>query len=422
MAPNPITGTTGNDNLSGTIADDIITGLAGDDTIQALGGNDTLFGGAGNDSLAGGQGDDWQYGGAGNDFIEAGNDASFFRSELNHSYGGAGNDTISVAFNARGEADGGDGIDTIMLEWGTAYTPGGPTTVVLNGLDSAAIINNVNGPFLLTLSNFERLDVHTGNYNDFISAGDLDDTISVAYGSDTVFGYGGNDHITYIPNAAKQIDGGEGTDTVTVQAYDSGTTSVLTVSGTTATDNFGSIITNVEKWVYSGGNEVDVVALGSGADRFTGGGGDDMAWGGGGNDHLTGGKGNDMLSGGAGNDVLTQHGGSDTLFGGAGADQFVFHGTADLAAHLGDFATGVDKIEISAALLGGLLNAGPLDPSQFSVGAAVGNAAQFIVRPDFPSHEEQLVFDANGAADGGETLIALLDNFATIRAGDILIV
>jgi len=68
-----------------------------------------------------------------------------------------------------------------------------------------------------------------------------------------------------------------------------------------------------------------------------------------GDDHLFGGKGNDRLIGGAGDDILT---------GGAGNDTFVFASAMEGFDTITDFRSGADRIEVSAAGLGGGLIAG----------------------------------------------------------------
>lgn len=65
-----------------------------------------------------------------------------------------------------------------------------------------------------------------------------------------------------------------------------------------------------------------------------------------------GGDGDDKLYGGDGNDTLVGGEGADFLFGGAGADLFVFvpSNTSERDV-IGDFQTGLDKIDLSAFTL-----------------------------------------------------------------------
>nr|MCU0525938.1 hypothetical protein [Elainella sp. Prado103] len=100
------------------------------------------------------------------------------------------------------------------------------------------------------------------------------------------------------------VDGGTGTDTLSLEYVDRPTGVSLNVSSNytiTGTDLTGS---NVERIEFSGSNSADSVT----------GGGD-------GDDTLGGRDGDDTLEGGAGNDVLFGDNGGDTLNGGDGNDQ-----------------------------------------------------------------------------------------------------
>jgi D-alanyl-D-alanine carboxypeptidase len=96
---------------------------------------------------------------------------------------------------------------------------------------------------------------------------------------------------------------------------------------------------------------------GAGNDRLVGGSGHDRLIGRNGNDRLEGGQGHDQLNGGSGNDILSGDAGRDVLLGGAGADTFVFLAPGDSPAgrhadRIGDFVSGVDKIDLSAIGIG----------------------------------------------------------------------
>ena len=90
---------------------------------------------------------------------------------------------------------------------------------------------------------------------------------------------------------------------------------------------------------------------GSGNDTVIGGIEDNALAGNDGDDNLDGRAGDDHLIGGAGADILTGGAGQDSLLGGDGADHFIFALTTDSAAGaadvIGDFATGLDVIDLS---------------------------------------------------------------------------
>lgn len=77
-----------------------------------------------------------------------------------------------------------------------------------------------------------------------------------------------------------------------------------------------------------------------------------------GEDRLSGLKGNDILRGGANEDMLNGGEGNDLLVGGDGADRFVFRAMG--ADHIKDFALGIDTLEISKTLTGGITDTGQI--------------------------------------------------------------
>ena len=109
------------------------------------------------------------------------------------------------------------------------------------------------------------------------------------------------------------------------------------------------------------------IAYGTTIENAIGGSARDLLWG---NDAAN------VLKGMGGNDVLRGFGGNDTLWGGAGSDTFVFdnNGSKDTIA---DFATGLDKIDLSNIL-----------------GATSGN-----VTFDIASHTLKIDVDHNGTTD-----------------------
>jgi Ca2+-binding RTX toxin-like protein len=62
---------------------------------------------------------------------------------------------------------------------------------------------------------------------------------------------------------------------------------------------------------------------------------------------ITGNEGSNLLLGGLGNDIITGGAGNDLLWGQGGADRFVISANTGVDT-IGDFAVGVDKIDLSA--------------------------------------------------------------------------
>jgi hypothetical protein len=102
-------GGNGNDRLYGQNGNDQLYGDAHNDILQGGDGNDRLFGDAGDDYLAGGDGDDYLDGGAGNDYLDGGGGLA------DALYGGDGDDTLIIRNGATVFADGGAGLDTLLL-------------------------------------------------------------------------------------------------------------------------------------------------------------------------------------------------------------------------------------------------------------------------------------------------------------------
>jgi Ca2+-binding RTX toxin-like protein len=149
--------------------------------------------------------------------------------------------------------------------------------------------------------------------------------------------------------AAVDIDGGDGTDTVTYSGTKLADTIALAPSGggvaTSDISGGGSpqVTTEVESLTVLGHGGADSITAGNGLAGFTnltinGGGGDDTISGGDGNDVVIAGPGNDVVSGGRGNDTVTLGGGKDTFVwnpgdgsdvvdGGSGQDTLLFNGS-----------------------------------------------------------------------------------------------
>jgi Ca2+-binding RTX toxin-like protein len=258
-------GGSGNDTFLAGPSPVVFDGAAGNDTMTGSGGNDILIGGPGSDSIDGG---------AGNDFIPA-EDAS--------------GDTI----------DGGDGIDTAIVDAGTTNDDE---------------VSNVENSFDDEIES-----------NPAVIAGG---TATEAGGVISVTGTGGADQII-VQRATDQNsffvteirdDGAGGSDTFVTQFPAAGITGVS----------------------LNGGGGGDILGLlDSGANveaTLTGGAGGDILFGGDGDDVLEGGDGDDFLFGRVGNDTLDGGFGADWISGGTGTD------TADYSDRTGDVLAGIGQI------------------------------------------------------------------------------
>jgi hypothetical protein len=175
-------GTPGNDTLTGTPFDDHLFGLAGNDTLRGLGGNDTLDGGSGNDLLEGGDGNDELTGRAGNDTLRGGkgNDCLI---------GGSGNDSLS-GDGGNDHLLGGAGRDRMFGGTGNDTMDGGAGNDSLSG----------------------------GDGNDRLLGRDGNDTLVGGAGADTFEGGAGNDLMVVGSALVASVNGGEGVDTVNLDA------------------------------------------------------------------------------------------------------------------------------------------------------------------------------------------------------------
>ena len=413
-----------------------VYGLDGNDWLVGTGGNDILYGGNGNDTAWGYYGSDTVFGGAGNDVLHAseyntndtghlyggtGDDQLFAEDINDFTYGGSGNDTVTIYFDLGGAAYGGSGTDLLVMNYigsGLGTNPGADVSVILNGPNAGA----TSGSESMVLSGFEALDITTYSGNDTVQGGALADTIEVYTGANTVRAMGGDDHVIYLSGALNNLDGGTGTDILRViQSFPAVGPLNFTVSGTTATDGYGSIITNFEQYQVFGSSDNDLITLGNGRDQGGGEDGDDTIYGMGGHDKLHGGTGDDLLFGGNGNDVLAGGPGHDILSGGAGADNFQFAYASTTGDRIADFAPGVDHINMGRGVVDFVLSAGPVDAVHFHLDAATGTLGQFIYRASADAGVTELVWDFNGTDAGGERLVATFEGAPLLTASDLSI-
>ena len=341
-----------------TETDDDIDGTPNADIIDSLGGNDRIDGGDGDDDLDGGSGSD----------------------VLN---GEGGDDTLRVSGGGNNNANGGAGLDSLVLDWASA------TNAVID--NSAASPDEANGGYTggfynytdgaaVQYSGIERFVIATGSGNDTLTTGTGNDIVST----------GGGDDFVNLGSGLDQADGGAGTDGLSVDM--SAVTEAVTWSlqtnvymgpeGTSFTnfEYFSSVRTGSGDDIIVTGALLrgETIQTGAGDDKvFVSGGGDSVAMGtgtdtlavdygnataavvdngppgtadanggfsggwynysdgssvgysgvehfiiitGSGNDSITTATGNDIVSTGAGDDVVNVSTGTDQADGGAGTD------------------------------------------------------------------------------------------------------
>ena len=167
-------------------------------------------------------------------------------------------------------------------------------------------------------------------------------------------------------------------------------------------------------------NNADSVKAFGGNDTVNGNGGNDRIWGGAGRDQLNGGLGNDKLYGEAGNDKLSGGVGLDTLVGGGGNDQFIFtiSGPTNKKT-ITDFTSGADKLVFDNGVFGGAGPDGPLSADAFALGVKAGDTTDRFI---YDQATGSLWYDRDGKGGNGQTLIADLQDGATLTASDFLII
>jgi Ca2+-binding RTX toxin-like protein len=388
--PTPIVGTEGNDSLVGTSGNDTISGLGGHDTINGLAGDDSLLGGDGDDTLDGGTGTDTLIGGTGNDLLY---------------------------LTSGGSVDGGSGIDTEILTFGTAGFTAGPGIEILIVRDYPVFPGGATEGLDAVGNELDNRIEDQGPGNLYMTGGPGNDTLI------------GGDGINYFPFSTTAfghdvVDGGGGIDYIDAQVA-----AVIDFRSSTATARDGSTsasitFTNVERGAGSGSDDL-LIANDSGI------------WLGGysGNDTLVGGAGNDTLLGdigigepfpGIGNDSLSGGAGNDELLGGEGDDTFIFSAApgAANADQVFDFASGSDKIALDAAVhanIGGSDNFGAGD-ARFFAGAGANSGQDASDRVIYNTSTGQLWYDADGSGSGAAQLIATLQGAPALAATDISVI
>jgi Ca2+-binding RTX toxin-like protein len=329
------------------------------------GGRDTITGGAGNDIIAtGGENDSINGGSGGNDSITAGD----------------GNDTINMAgaLTYQDSIDGGVGTDVLRVSAAVAdvdftnvklvetLTVDGNVSATLGTIAQAAGIVTVNAFTTASAINAStytsaiRMNASATNVTETMTGGSGDDTFNFATsgtltGADVIAGGTGNDTILVgnaaagAVTAAVDFDNATAIEKITLgsasgNAASTAETIGLTIDALTLTTAQTVII---DASVITDSN--DAVTITNSASTTTT---KFNILGGAGNDVLAGSNAADTIEGGSGNDSITGNTGADVLTGGAGSDAFIYALTASTQAatdRITDFASGTDKIQITAA-------------------------------------------------------------------------
>ena len=342
--------------------DDKIAGSNGDNKINGGKGNDSISGGGGNDELIGGEGHDVIDGGSGDDMISGGTG----RNTLS---GGTGNDTIELTFDATGLAgdldliNGGADVDTLTFarteSFGVtvvlgheqlANQPGTVRSVLFTGEDIQEVFASyleANISLIENVTGTRQRDFIQGNNGDNTILGmDGNDTLVPGGGRDLVDGGAGDDFIeSFGDGVLDEIFGGEGIDTVSFRDYSTSEVRSLAVGlgevGEAGLAYRRYAEANGEIWVLEDElHDIENIIGDAGDDTLVGNSGDNMIDGSDGNDEIVGGSGNDTLIGGNGRDNLEGNDGQDTF-------RFDVGEIGDLADHIVDFETGVDRIQVT---------------------------------------------------------------------------
>ncbi|MDT9547293.1 MAG: S8 family serine peptidase [Chlorobium phaeovibrioides] len=389
--------------LRGTNQSDRLIGNAGDNTIY-LGSDENIGSGYGVDTVEAGDGNDtivWD---------TRANDQSYrmFSSA----------ESASRTYFLSGELHGGSGQDKLVLDFSDSYWshPWGytwdqssnpswildvttlgldaverlevtgydssrfwafPSEIILTASQIASLSSTsglrsvgVVGGGAVDLSRFSALGItswrfgDSGNYQ--LTGTDEGDTVTLSAGATSASLGAGNDAFVIDGKSlvADTIDGGSGTDTLTVRGTDvdlSGATlagiEVINVSAQSLSmsadqwTEFGAIVSKIAgastKYILSVGTPgTYTLASDSSYVGLTGSSGDDILVGNAGANILVGGTGNDSMSGNAGDDRLVTGVGTDTLAGGDGADTLVVADKATVRDYL-EGGAGIDTLEVS---------------------------------------------------------------------------
>ncbi len=210
-------------DLNGGGGDDYLYGFGGNDILVGGAGNDVLVGGAGADVLDGGDGEDWFYvdgldtgvfGGAGLDRLfmtdASGQAITLTNSEIELVWGNIGNDVIDVSGNV---VD----VQYVIGDFGDDLIIGSNGVDLIIGGYGNDIVKAGAGDDWIYLESEDTifaLDGGAGIDRLFVSSGIGVSWDVTSSNIEAVFGFTGNDTLTYLGNESIYIEGGSGNDTI----------------------------------------------------------------------------------------------------------------------------------------------------------------------------------------------------------------
>ncbi|APG90106.1 calcium-binding protein [Sinorhizobium americanum] len=391
-------------NFTSGAGHDSLTAGNLDDDLNGMGGNDTLKGLAGNDELTGWTGADRLYGGDGNDVLWA--CGGIKDTSADWLYGEKGNDVLNI--NAGDYASGGDGFDSLVIEFGDE------TFDVSFAFGNGLVKVNANTSF----TGMEALEYVGGSGRDTVTGSAQIDYLDGGLGNDTLRGGAGNDYLVDGKGNDK-LYGDAGNDTFdryndeTGTDYFDGGSGVDTLEFDIVSDR--SVIVDLENSARNGGVATGLTLVS--IENVVGHNNDDTILGNSAGNSLSGGLGDDRLDGRAGNDKLEGGAHGDLLTGGTGADQFIYASGDSIGSgdQITDFKRGEDKLVIdkSAFHFSNLVLYSGTDQK------ATGTAAQFF----FETDNGRLWYDADGTGNEADAvLMATLNKVTSLAATDFLLV
>lgn len=382
-AANHLSGDAYANTLAGGAAADTLIGNAGNDLLNGNGGDDVLDGGNGHDRLAGGDGADHLSGGLG----------------IDQAHYTASTAAVTVDLAAGLVVDG--------ITWGTASDGD-----LLNGIE---IVHGALAATNVLIGDALANTLYGGALDDSLAGGGGADMLVGGDGADTLDGGDAND----------RLDGGGGADILRGGAGVDRVSYLDVLSEVTVDLGAGLVVGGVTYGSGLDGDLLDSIEFVTGARDFA-----NHLTGAAGNDTLFGGLVDDVLIGNDGADRLVADAGVDTLVGGGGADRIDlgadlaadtirFNALADASDRVYGFEIGIDTIELSRAGFGLAAGVDFGAGISFQTGSVATGTGPALVWNDTL---DRLIYDTNGGASGGATILATLSGVDGLAVDDLLLI